>query len=146
MRLTAHTDYGIRILMTLAMHKDRTATVQALAKQHNISANHLTKVAQSLVAGGLLQSTRGRGGGLHFAHNPADITIGRVVRALETENGFVACLGDAPQTCVFSGACFLTHAFRGALDAFYAALDSHTLADAIQNRQQLLARLLSHGS
>lgn len=145
MRLTAHTDYGIRILMTLAMSQNKSATVKELAARHRISANHLNKVAQSLVAAGLLSSVRGRGGGLRFTHAPQDITIARIVRALERENGFVDCLGDRPQDCVFSGVCILTKSFKRALNAFYAELERYSLADAIENRKALWAALAGEG-
>ena len=60
MRLTAHTDYGLRVLMTLAVLDDRLVTIEELARRHRISKNHLMKVAQTLVGLGLVRSARGR--------------------------------------------------------------------------------------
>ncbi|MGP9818465.1 RrF2 family transcriptional regulator [Salinarimonas sp. NSM] len=141
MKLTLHTDYALRVLMTLALIPDRIATIDELARRHRVSENHLRKVAQSLVGMGLVRGVRGRAGGLRLAVRPADVRMGAVVRALEDDPGLVACLGDAPATCVLSGACRLTGALARALDAFYAELDRLTLADLVGRGPAMRARL-----
>ncbi len=141
MKLTAHTDYGLRMLMALAVAGDRLITIEEIAERHRISRNHLMKVAQTLVGLGLVRSVRGRRGGLALAREPATIRMGSVVRALETDVELVACLGDQPATCIFSGACRLTGALRQALDAFFAELDRLTLAELALNRPELRQRL-----
>ncbi|MBN9062998.1 MAG: hypothetical protein BGP06_09005 [Rhizobiales bacterium 65-9] len=141
MRLTAHTDYGLRVLMTLAVISDRLVTIEELADRHKISRNHLMKVAQTLVGLGLVESVRGRGGGLRLARDPATLRIGAVVQALETDMGLVACLGDDASSCVLSGACRLTAALKRAMTAFLAELDHITLRDLADNRTLLRRRL-----
>src|SRR4051812_34897043 len=108
MRLTAHTDYSLRILMTLAVMQDRVVTIEELARRHRLSKNHLMKVAQTLVAAGYVTGVRGRTGGLKLAR-PADaIRIGEVVRSLEQDARLVECHGKAPADCVLAGMCVLT--------------------------------------
>lgn len=141
MRLTSHTDYGLRVLMSLAAMNDRLVTIEELARRHRISRNHLMKVAQSLVGHGLVKSLRGRGGGLTLARAPADIRMGQVVRMLEADVELVACLGEGAATCVFTGICRLTGALKGAMDAFIAELDRLTLADLAANRAGIGQRL-----
>lgn len=141
MRLTSHTDYALRILMALGAVSDRLMTIEELAARHRISRNHLMKVAQSLVGLGLVKSVRGRRGGLMLGRLPSEIRMGTVIRALETDCELVACLGTAPETCVFSGVCRLTGALRQAMTAFFAELDQLTLADLVANRQAVRARL-----
>lgn len=141
MRLTTHTDYGLRVLMSLAVIDDRLATIEELAERHKVSRNHLMKVVQTLVGLGLVKGVRGRRGGLALAVAPEDIRIGRVVRMLETDMELVACLGRAPATCVLTGLCRLTGAFSGAIEAFFAELDRLTLADLVINRSSVQNRL-----
>lgn len=141
MKLTSHTDYGLRVLMALAVNGDRLVTIEALADLHKVSRNHLMKVAQSLVALGLVKSVRGRRGGLTLARDPRAIRMGAVVRALEADMAVVACLGDQAATCVLSGACRLTGALRSAIEAFLAELDRLTLADLVAGRPALHRRL-----
>jgi Rrf2 family nitric oxide-sensitive transcriptional repressor len=99
------------------------------------------KVAQSLVALGLVRSVRGRRGGLVLAREPGAIRMGSVVRGLETDLELVACLGDRAATCVLSGACGLTDALRNAIEAFLAELDRLTLADLVATRPAVHRRL-----
>jgi Rrf2 family transcriptional regulator, nitric oxide-sensitive transcriptional repressor len=141
MKLTAHTDYGLRVLMTLALLDDRLVTIDELAHRHRLSKNHLMKVAQTLVGLGLVRSVRGRAGGLKLARDPADIRMGAVVRALEGDLRLVECLGDGPVACVLSGTCRLTRALTQALEAFFGVLDALTLADLVQLRPAMRERL-----
>lgn len=141
MKLTSHTDYGLRVLMALAVMDERLVTIEELATRHRVSRNHLMKVAQTLVSLGFVRSVRGRSGGLKLARGPAEIRMGAVVRAMEEQVQLVSCLGEGPATCVLVGSCSLTRALGKALDAFFAELDELTLADLVANRPALRARL-----
>lgn len=142
MRLTAHTDYALRMLMSLAVMDDgRLVTIEELADRHRISRNHLMKVAQTLVRLGLVKGVRGRRGGLALAVSPKDIRMGKVVRMLETDMELVACLGSEPASCALTGLCRLTGAFRTAVEAFFTELDRLTLADLVLNRAGIRGRL-----
>jgi Rrf2 family nitric oxide-sensitive transcriptional repressor len=141
MKLTAHTDYGLRVLMTLALLDDRLVTIDELAQRHRLSKNHLMKVAQTLVGLGLVRSVRGRAGGLKLAQDPADIRMGAVVRALESDVRLVECLGDGPVACVLCGACRLTRALTQALEAFFGVLDALTLAELVELQPAIRERL-----
>ncbi|MCP8937587.1 Rrf2 family transcriptional regulator [Alsobacter sp. SYSU M60028] len=141
MKLTSHTDFGLRVLMSLAAAPERLMTIEDLAARHRLSRNHLMKVANSLIRAGFVTGLRGRGGGLRLASAPESIRVGDVVRALEDDVALVACLGDEPASCVFTGVCRLTGALGRALAAFLAELDAVTLADLVAPRQALRARL-----
>lgn len=144
MRLTLHTDYALRVLMTLALVPERILTADELARRHGLSKNHLVKVGQTLAQHGLVASQRGRGGGLRLARDPQHIRIGALVRVLEGEPRLVECLSSSAAdsgACVFAGGCRLTRALRGALDAFFESLDELTLADLVARREPLRARL-----
>jgi Rrf2 family nitric oxide-sensitive transcriptional repressor len=68
MRLTRWTDYTLRVLMYCAASegRDTPVTIAEIAQAHNISRSHLTKIVMELSAQGLLETTRGRGGGLRL--------------------------------------------------------------------------------
>ncbi|MFO1150858.1 MAG: Rrf2 family transcriptional regulator [Alsobacter sp.] len=141
MKLTAHTDFGLRTLMSLAAAPERLMTIEDLAARHRVSRNHLMKVAQSLIHAGLVTGLRGRGGGLKLARPPEEIRVGDVVRALEEDVALVACLGEHPASCVLTGVCRLTGALGRALAAFLAELDMVTLADLAAPRLAIRQRL-----
>ncbi len=129
MKLTAHTDFGMRMLMSLAAIPERLLTVDELAERHHVSKHHLMKVAQSLIHAGWVEGVRGRRGGLRLAVEPAVIRIGDVVRCLEGDLTIGPCLGHEPASCVVAGACKLTGLLGRAAAAFTAELDRVTLAD-----------------
>ncbi|PRD40891.1 Rrf2 family transcriptional regulator [Phyllobacterium phragmitis] len=141
MKLTVHTDYGLRVLMTLAVMDGRLVTIDDLARRHRVSKNHLMKVVQTLVGLGLVKTVRGRGGGLMLAKAPEDIRMGAVVQALETDMALVSCLGNGPSECVLIGACRLTAALQRALGSFIAELDRLSLSDLVAKPQGIRQRL-----
>lgn len=142
MRLTTFTDYALRVLMYLALDRSRLATIPEIAAAYDISQNHLMKVVHQLARAGVIESVRGKGGGLRLARDPETIRIGEVVRATEGDAPIVACLSGAPDTCRIAGACRLQRALVDAFDALYASLDQHTLADLTRNRRALASALV----
>lgn len=140
MRLSLHSDYALRILMTLAA-TERQMSVDEIAGQYGISRNHLAKVAQRLQALGYVSAQRGRGGGLTLAHDPAEVGVGAVVRQFENLDGLVECMNSATSTCAVRGACGLQGALGGALAAFLAHLDGYRLADLVPQPARFRALL-----
>jgi Rrf2 family nitric oxide-sensitive transcriptional repressor len=139
MKLTLHTDYSLRVLMTLAILADRRVTIEELATRHQISKRQLMRVSATLIRLGLVDSIRGRRGGLSLAKPPAEISLGAVVRATEKDMELVPCMAGG--SCVFTGICLATHAVREAFAAFIQELDRITLADAVRTRPGLSQRL-----
>ena len=129
MRLSEYTDYTLRVLMYCAVHRDRLVTIGELAEQHGLSKNHLMKIVNDLARQGLVETTRGRGGGLRLLGEPAAIRIGDVVRASETDFRLVECFDPATNACTLSPHCRLKQLFNDALQGYFKALDGATLAD-----------------
>ena len=141
MRLTVHTDYALRMLTHLGVLEGRTATIEEVAAAYGISRNHLMKVAHRLGKAGFVETIRGRGGGLRLARPAAEIGVGAVVRATEEDFALVECFPPLQKDCSIWPACSLRHVLAEALEAYFAVLDKHTLADLLQNRTQLSALL-----
>ena len=132
MRLSEYTDYTLRVLMYCAAHRERRITIAELAEQHGLSKNHLMKVVNDLARQGLIETTRGRGGGLRLLREPGAIGIGDVVRASETDFRLVECFDAGTNLCSLTPNCRLKHLFQAALSAYFKALDGATLADMVQ--------------
>ncbi|MES2949448.1 MAG: Rrf2 family transcriptional regulator [Pseudomonadota bacterium] len=134
MRLTDYTDYTLRVLMFCALNPERSITIAELADSHAVSKNHLMKIVNDLARQGLLQTTRGRGGGLRLLKPAADINIGDVVRKSETDFRMVECFDPSHNACTLTANCQLKNVFRTALQSYLAVLDKVTLADITQSR------------
>lgn len=141
MKLTSFSDYTLRVLMFLAIDRSRLATIPEIASAYGISENHLTKVVHQLARAGVIESVRGRGGGIRLALDPAEIRIGEIVRGTEGEAPIVECLSGDPKACRIAPVCRLTAALVRAFEALYATLDEYTLADLVRSPKSLSAIL-----
>ncbi|WP_457391967.1 Rrf2 family transcriptional regulator [Roseateles sp. P5_E1] len=141
MRLTAFTDYSLRVLMFLAAEPDRRATVGEICAAFDVKANHLTKVVHHLAKRGWVSTVRGKGGGLTLARPAAQIRIGEVVRDTEGQALPAECFSAEASHCAIVNHCRLKGVLGEAVQAFHAVLDRYTLADITANRQQLVQLL-----
>ena len=133
MRLTQWTDYTLRVLMYCAATEGREqpVTITEVAEGYGISRSHLMKIVQQLSAQGLLETTRGRGGGMRLMVPASSIHIGTVVRATETDFNLVECFDPASNQCRLSSHCRLKGVLGQAMQAYLAVLDGVTLADLV---------------
>lgn len=143
MRFTRHTDYALRVLMFLGLKQDgELATIKEISDRYRISENHLMKVVHRLGQNGLVETVRGRQGGLRLARAPQDIGIGDVVRRCEDDMRLVECFDARTNTCRIASVCALPMVLDEALAAFMAVLDRFTLADLMGAKRELAAVLM----
>ena len=139
MRLTRYTDFAIRIMLYLAAHEERLCSIGEIAESYGISQNHLMKVASDLAGSGYVQSLRGRGGGLRLARLASEINIGEMVRHTEGQVDLVGC-----GSCALAPACGMVCAFKNAVEAFFATLETYSLANIMTNgRPEQLRQILA---
>lgn len=131
MRLTAYTDYTLRTLMYLGLNRDRLVTIQDIADLHGISKNHLMKVVHQLGLSGMVETIRGRNGGLKLNKEPTAINIGEVVRNTETDFFMAECFNRDSNACVYAPSCILKGVLSSATAAYLKVLDGVTLDDLI---------------
>lgn len=141
MRLTQHTDYALRVLIHVGLKRGEASTIREISESYGISRNHLMKVVNTLGRLGIVVPTRGRGGGLVLARDPAEIRVGDVVRDMEENLTLVECFRRTDNTCPIAGICRLERLLAQALRAFLAVLDGVTLADLLSDGGALRLRL-----
>ncbi|KAB7705394.1 Rrf2 family transcriptional regulator [Bacillus aerolatus] len=130
MRLTLYTDYSLRVLIYLASkHKGELSNIKEIAEAYQISKNHLMKVTHELGKLGIIETIRGRNGGIRLAVAPEEINIGEVVRKTEDDFHLVECFNPDTNRCVITSECGLRHVLFQALQAYLAVLDQYTLRD-----------------
>ncbi|WP_203363882.1 Rrf2 family transcriptional regulator [Bacillus sp. REN10] len=140
MRLTLYTDYSLRVLIYLASKEENElANIKDIAEAYKISKNHLMKVTYELGKMGLIETIRGRGGGIRLAMSPKDINIGQVVRKTEDDFHLVECFNKEKNQCLLTSVCGLKHVLAEALQAYLAVLDQYTLQDIANEPNRLKA-------
>ncbi|HYE36298.1 Rrf2 family transcriptional regulator [Methylocaldum sp.] len=129
MHLTRYADYALRVLIYLLRNPGRRVTVKELAEYYGISRNHLIKIVHDLGLKGYIQTTRGQHGGIQLRGDPAQITVGQVLRQMEPGFEIVECFGEERLDCAALPDCRLKKALHRATAAFMAVLERYTLAD-----------------
>lgn len=142
MQLKRYTDYSLRVLIYLGLHRDRLVTIAEIAAAFDISRNHLMKVVQNLAASGFVRSVPGKNGGLALARNPADINLGQVIRQMEGNFDIVECFNPDENTCRILPVCSLKALLHDATDRFLESLGQYTIQDLLK-RKGALSRLTS---
>lgn len=172
MKLTNYSDYALRSLIYLATKPEpqALANISDIANSYDISKSHLTKIIHKLGKLGYIETIRGKNGGIRLACAPEDINLGVLIKQIEPDFELVECFAatipnanNAEQQglpiklidelennstintklgCVISPVCQLKSVFFEALTAFIMVLEKYTLADIIENKEEL-SQLLS---
>ena len=81
MKISTKGRYGIRLMLSLALHYDKgTLALKSIAREQDISEKYLEQIINPLTKSGLVKSYRGAQGGYILTREPKDITIGEVLR------------------------------------------------------------------
>lgn len=130
MRLTMYTDYGLRALTRMAAEPDRIFTTDEIASEFGISRNHLVKVIRDLASSGILSAQHGSAArGFQLARDPETITIGEIVRLLESRKAPIDCFRPSDRACHPTAKCLLSTRLSAAREAFLRELDTTMLSD-----------------
>ena len=78
---------AIYALMELAANPDRQVSVSEIGEKYRVSSHHLSKVMHTLGRAGLVESTRGVGGGFSFIGNAKRTTLLDVIALFEDTSG-----------------------------------------------------------
>lgn len=142
MRLTRQSNYAIRTLVYCAVNAPNLSRIADIAHAHSISELFLFKLIKPLVDAGLLDTVRGRKGGIRLGRPAADITLLDVVKLTEESFAMAECFdGGGDVLCPLADACDLSGALREALGAFFDVLDGYTIADLAGKKRSLRERL-----
>ena len=142
MRLTRQTSYAIRTLVYCAVNTPGLSRVADIARAHSISELFLFKLIKPLVENGLIETVRGRKGGIKLGRPAGEITLLDTVKLTEENFAMAECFeGGDEVACPLVDNCDLNGALREALNAFFSVLDSYTIADLAKGRISIRKRL-----
>ena len=142
MRLTKQTNYAVRILMYCAANDTRLSRIPEIAEAYGVSELFLFKILQPLVEAGLVETVRGRNGGVRLAKPAEAISLFDVVRVTEDSFAMAECFENDAAECPLVDSCALNSALREALNAFFAVLSRYTIADMVAARPNVRHRLI----
>lgn len=129
MKLTKQTDYAFRILMFCAAGGGRLSRIADISRTYGASEPFLFKILQPLVTAGIVETVRGRNGGIRLARPASEIKLGEIARLTEDNFTIAECFQREDANCPLIDNCRLTSALREAMDAFMAVLDKYSVDD-----------------
>lgn len=84
MQISTKSRYGLRALVDLAVYSNHShISLKVIAERQDISANYLEGIFSTLRKAGLVKSIKGTQGGYILGDEPANITLGTILRTLE---------------------------------------------------------------
>ncbi len=134
MRLTRQTNYAIRMLMYCAANDGKLSRVPEIARAYGVSELFLFKILQPLVENGLVETVRGRNGGVRLGRAAKDISLFDVVRVTEENFAMAECFENDATECPLVDSCGLNSALREALNAFFGVLMKYSISDLVKSR------------
>ena len=132
--------YALRVMADLAVSEGESDWVSLgdVSRRQGISRKYLEQVMASLHRAGFVTSQRGKGGGYRLKRDPANYTLGEIIRSAEGSSlAPAACLDCSSGTlCPRSSHCPTLPVWQelGALISGY--LDSKHLSDITANMTQ----------
>jgi len=137
MRLTKQTNHAIRILMYCAANDPQLSKTGEIARAYRLSEQFLFKILQPLSKAGLVQTVRGRNGGLRLGRAADQITLFDVIRATEESFSMTYCFDRGGDACSLLNNCSLDPALHHALNAFFDVLSGYTIENLVAGRPQI---------
>lgn len=140
MRLSSFADYAVVLMSAAARHCGHAGLDPAIhERQPKMNATTLSaetgiplptaqKLVSRLSAAGLLESSRGTGGGVRLSRPPATITLADVVEAVEGPIAMTACAEAGAHDCNLEQDCRVRPHMNVANEAIRAALAGVTIA------------------
>jgi len=83
MRLQKATRFALYAVLDLASSSERYVSAAEVATKYGISLNHLAKVLRTLGRSGLVEASRGVGGGYRFVANAKRTTLLQIIQLFE---------------------------------------------------------------
>jgi FeS assembly SUF system regulator len=128
-RLSKLADYGIVIMTHLARPAGRQASAQEIAQATRIPQPTASKILKALARSGLLRSQRGVKGGYELGCAAGEITVARIIEALDGPIAVTDCVDGAAGDCVIERLCPARTNWERINSAIREALDEVTLAE-----------------
>jgi Rrf2 family nitric oxide-sensitive transcriptional repressor len=117
------------MLLATGQTREQRVTARTVAAAAGASENHVAKAVSRLTELGLVNSRRGRAGGLELTEAGRNASLGWLVRRLEGDREVVDCTGQS--ACPLIAGCRLRRVLADAKEAFYAELDRYTISDLV---------------
>ena len=132
MRISTKGRYAVRVMLDLAVNNTgEYIKVKQIADRQGISEKYLEQIIAILNKAGFVKSTRGAQGGYRLSRDPAEYTVGQILRLTEGSLNPVPCLDicGGEVDCLRYDTCETVEVWKQLADAINGVVDNVTIAD-----------------
>ncbi len=132
MRISTRGRYGLQAMVILANHPgDLPVMLKEIAQEADVSEGYLQQLFIGLRSGNLVVGIKGAAPGYLLARPADSISVGDVLRQMESAFTTVDCLADGD--CERRDLCVARDVWRGLKDEIDAFVDSVRLSDLAES-------------
>ena len=138
MKISTKGRYALRMMLDLAMYSEGgPVCLKDVARRQQISDKYLEQIIATLNKAGYVRSVRGAQGGYLLKKDPADYTVGMILRLTEGDLAPVGCVGAEKEECERKEGCVTIRIWQQINDAVNQVVDNITLADMLEWQAEL---------
>jgi Rrf2 family iron-sulfur cluster assembly transcriptional regulator len=132
MQVSSKGKYSVRAVLDIAQHSDGAPVpLAAISQREGISLLFLEQLFQQLRKGSIVKSVRGSHGGYVLARDSSEITIGEILRLVESPLYTSSCFSkeESVDDCRISSSCISGAIWKQLAEHVDSFLDSISVAD-----------------
>lgn len=138
MRITLESDYALRIISAIAMHK-QIVDAKTLSEETSVTQRFTLKILRKLVQGGYVKSYKGASGGYNLNVPPDKITLKEIIELIDGPIMILKCLESA-ESCSLNKdktSCVYHHIFDQISLEVAKKLSAITIQDVLQKKVKI---------
>ena len=138
MKISTKGRYALRLMLDLAMYSEGgPVCLKDVARRQQISDKYLEQIIATLNKAGYVRSIRGAQGGYLLKKDPAEYTVGMILRLTEGDLAPAGCVGAEKEECERREGCVTIRIWQQINDAVNRVVDNITLADMLDWQAEL---------
>lgn len=137
MKISTKGRYALRLMLDLAVYNTgEPVSLKDVARRQEISEKYLEQIISLLNKAGFVRSVRGAQGGYMLTRDPAEYTVGSILRLTEGDLAPVSCVGAERTVCDRKESCVTVRIWEMINEAVNGVVDHITLADMVGWQEQ----------
>jgi len=134
MKLTTKGRYAVTAMLDVAMHtRNGPVSLAEVARRQKLSLSYLEQLFSRLRRNGLVNSSRGPGGGYALSREPEGISVADIVVAVDEPVDVTRCGGKA--NCNSDSRCLTHDLWSDLSQQVYDFLSTRSLADVLERHR-----------
>jgi Rrf2 family transcriptional regulator, cysteine metabolism repressor len=145
MVLSQKSQYAVRAVFELARrHGGGPVKAGQIAEAQYVPARFLENILGQLRQAGIIESTRGKGGGYRLRRAPGDVSVGEVIRSIQGPMSAIDCAevgiagsGGNGRSCPLRPGCVLLPVWDKAHSAMMDVFEGTTFGDLLEQERAM---------